>query len=236
MSNPDRARLELAPAPRQKLAESVAQHLLAAVDQLPPGTALPSERELAQQLQVGRNTVREALNGLAMLGIVEIRHGQGAFVAQGSAIVDRDGFLQALQKGLTSDFVEARLVIEVSVASLAAQRRTTSDLAMIEEVLDVQERASAVSVHKAVRAGARFNVALATAAHNEVLLGIVRSFVRLMIDRAHALYSVEGFAEWDVRDQRHVFAAVAGGDAEEAGRRMRAHILAVRDFYRQVGV
>ena len=49
---------------------------------LPPGTKVPSERELTKDLGVGRSTVREALNGLAVLGVLTIRHGQGAFIAE----------------------------------------------------------------------------------------------------------------------------------------------------------
>ena len=74
------SKLALSPAPRRKLSETVADQLLVAVRELPPGTKVPSERELTKELGVGRSTVREALNGLAMLGVVEIRHGQGVFV------------------------------------------------------------------------------------------------------------------------------------------------------------
>ncbi len=69
-------------APRKKLAETVAQQILEAVRELPAGTRLPPERELTKRMGVGRSTVREALNGLEMMGVVEIRHGQGVFVAK----------------------------------------------------------------------------------------------------------------------------------------------------------
>ena len=74
------SKVSLSPAPRRKLTETVAEQLLTAIRKLPPGTKVPSERELTKELGVGRSTVREALNGLAMLGVVEIRHGQGVFV------------------------------------------------------------------------------------------------------------------------------------------------------------
>lgn len=80
MEAPD-AKLALSPVTRRKLTETVAEQLLDAIRELPPGTRVPSERELTRELGVGRSTVREALNGIAMLGIVEIRHGQGVFVA-----------------------------------------------------------------------------------------------------------------------------------------------------------
>src|ERR1700760_4136621 len=75
----------LAPSPVSQpgnLGEMVAQQLLAEIHEkgLPPGTRLPTERELMEALRVGRSTVREAINGLAMLGVLEIRRGQGAFV------------------------------------------------------------------------------------------------------------------------------------------------------------
>ena len=78
----DRAGFALKRAPRQKLAETVAQQLFEAIRDLPPGTRVPPERELTKELGVGRSTVREALNGLALMGVVDIRHGQGVFVAE----------------------------------------------------------------------------------------------------------------------------------------------------------
>ena len=75
------AKVSLEPASRRKLSETVAQQLMEAFHDLPPGTKVPSERELTKDLGVGRSTVREALNGLAVLGVLTIRHGQGAFIA-----------------------------------------------------------------------------------------------------------------------------------------------------------
>src|ERR1700743_3203579 len=94
--------LTLSPTPRSKLAVTVAQQLLAEIrsKQLETGTKLPSERELMTLLGVGRSTIREAVNGLAMLGVIEIRHGQGAFVANPAAGSEAPGALgSALARG-----------------------------------------------------------------------------------------------------------------------------------------
>ena len=109
------------------------EQLLAAIRDLPPGTKVPSEREFTKELGVGRSTVREALNGLAMLGIVEIRHGQGVFVTgeSGRRSASRPQSRAALERGVTHEFVEARLIVEVEVARLAARRRTDEDLARL---------------------------------------------------------------------------------------------------------
>ncbi len=87
-------------------------------------------------LGVGCSTIREAVNGLAMLGAVEIRHGQGAFVANAAAGLEApDAIAVALARGVTRDLFEARLIIEVETARLAAARRTETDLREIEQAL-----------------------------------------------------------------------------------------------------
>ncbi len=121
-------RVSLEPASRRKLSETVAQQLMEAFKDLPPGTKVPSERELTKDLGVGRSTVREALNGLAVLGVLTIRHGQGAFIADDVPV---DGpeeaeephsiLTGALQRGETREFIEARLLVEVEVTRLAAR-------------------------------------------------------------------------------------------------------------------
>ncbi len=134
------SKLSLSPAPRRKLTETVAEQLLAAIRELPPGTKVPSERELTKELGVGRSTVREALNGLAMLGIVEIRHGQGVFVTgEPAQVSEPSAMASALERGVTNEFIEARLIVEVEVARLAARRRTDEDLARLSAALAEQE-------------------------------------------------------------------------------------------------
>ena len=132
-------------APRRKLAETVAQQLLAAVRDLAPGTRIPSEKELTQMLGVGRSTVREALNGLALLGVVEIPARAGRLRRRAATrrrpAEEPDAVALAIAKGVTHDLLEARLIVEVAIARLAAQRRTETELREIEAVLAAHERA-----------------------------------------------------------------------------------------------
>jgi GntR family transcriptional regulator, transcriptional repressor for pyruvate dehydrogenase complex len=228
--------LSLKRAPRRKLTETVAQQLLVAIGELEPGARVPSERELTRDLGVGRSTVREALNGLALLGLVEIRHGQGVFVVERR---DEDGGFDALQralmKGLTQEFLEARLVVEVEIVGLAAQRRTDADLQRILDTIEQLEQARGAPIDQALKPAADFNVAVAEAAHNEVLAGVEESFVGLMIERASELYDTDDFRMWDIDEHRRIFEAIRNGDAELAKERMRHHILAIGEHYRRVG-
>jgi GntR family transcriptional repressor for pyruvate dehydrogenase complex len=228
--------LALSPVPRQKLAEAVAEQLLDAIRDLPPGTRIPSERELTKRLGVGRSTVREALNGLALLGYVEIRHGQGAFVVDRQASQTEPGALEAaLQRGITHDFIEARLAVEVEVARLAAERRSDEDLEQLVDALASQERLLAGDIDALLDVAANFNVLLAEAAHNEVFVALVQSFVGMMLERAPKIYALDGFREWDLQEHRRIFDAIRDRDPERAGTLMRQHINALAEYYERAG-
>lgn len=223
-------------APRQKLTETVAEQLREAVSAMEPGERVPSERELTRDLGVGRSTVREALNGLAQMGLVEIRHGQGVFVVEREDGEDgAEALRRALMKGVTREFLEARLVVEVQVARLAAERRTDADLQRIEETIEALEGARDASTEEALGPATQFNQAVADAAHNEVLAGVEESFVSLMLERAPGLYETIGFRDWDVAEHKLIFEAIRQSDPDLAERRMRDHILAIGEHYRRVG-
>jgi DNA-binding FadR family transcriptional regulator len=234
------AKVSLEPALRRKLSETVAEQLMDAFRDLPPGTKVPSERELTKELGVGRSTVREALNGLAMLGVLTIRHGQGAFIADdpGSARAGtpQTSLSAALERAETAEYIEARLTVEVEVARLAAERRTDEDLQRIEAALLLQEHSlSTRNTDAAISVAVSFNVLLAEAAHNEVLAAMIGTFVELMKERGPKLYRLPGFGEWDIAELRGIYGAVRERDGERAAELMRRHILQLADYYKQAG-
>ena len=222
--------LKLERIPRQRLTHAVAEAMLERVrgDGLAPGTRLPSERELMRQLHVGRSTVREALNGLALIGAVEIRHGQGVFVSapKGPEELPSRALDAALARGVTAELAEARLLVEVWMAGLAAQRATPEDLRDIESTLSVYERTLA---HEAstVKVGSRFHLRLLEAAHNDVLMGFVRRYTSQLIERDERGPALEARAhrgDHAYVSHRLLFEAISARDADLARRRMRTHL------------
>jgi GntR family transcriptional repressor for pyruvate dehydrogenase complex len=234
--------VSLEPASRRKLSETVAEQLMEAFRDLPPGTKVPSERELTKDLGVGRSTVREALNGLAVLGVLTIRHGQGAFIADDGPAAEAHGdgrpsvLTTALERGVTREYIEARLMLEVEVTRLAAQRRTEEDLQRIEAALAVQERSlKANDIDSTIDVATSFNVLLAESAHNEVLAAMVQVFVELMKERGPKLYALPGFGDWDLAEHRGIYEAVRDQDSDRAARLMREHIVQLAERYREAG-
>jgi DNA-binding FadR family transcriptional regulator len=233
------ARVSLEPASRRKLSETVAEQLMEAFRDLPPGTKVPSERELTKDLGVGRSTVREALNGLAVLGVLTIRHGQGAFISAAEVPAEapaQSALTTALERGVTREFIEARLMVEVEVTRLAAQRRTDEDLQRIEAALALQERSlTAKDTDSTLGAATSFNVLLADSAHNEVLSAMIEVFVGLMKERGPKLYALPGFGDWDLAEHRGIYEAVLAQDGDLAAKLMREHILQLAERYREAG-
>lgn len=117
------------------VAEDLAKMIL---DELAPGSSLPSEAHLAERYDVSRLTIREAVKLLAGRGLVELARGRKALVREpdGAAFTD---FLTSIvrydPKGLY-DLVEVRLSLEVQSATLAAKRATRAGVAAIESALD----------------------------------------------------------------------------------------------------
>lgn len=223
---------------RSKLAETVAQQVLREIrdKQLPPGTRIPSERELMAGLGVGRSTVREAVNGLAMLGVLEIRHGQGAFVADPAAgAAPANAIATALARGFTDDLFEARMLVEVHVARLAAERCTEAELAEIEQALADHEQALADGT-SGVEAAVRFHVRIGEAAHSDVLASFVSSLAEVMTLRGPELEAVDGYREWELQQHRSVLEPIAAGDPDLAAERMRAHLQAVLPHHERIGL
>ena len=237
MSPPDASGIGLRRVPRHKLAETVAQQLLEDIRArgLAPGTRMPSERELQQALGVGRSTIREAMTGLAVLGVVEIRHGEGTFVAADPEPMGAiRGIAKALAKGVTPGLLEARRPVESEIARLAALRRRDADLRALEAVLAAHERALSEDA-VAARVSAQFHVVLAEAAHNEVLAGFVASYHDLLVTRGPSLEEVEGYREWELAEHRGLYEAVRDGETFLATARMADHLDRVTVYYSAVG-
>src|SRR5215204_2840071 len=131
----------LRPVSRPRLYEQVMSQiqLWIAENGLEVGDRLPPERELASRLGVSRATVSQALVAMEVVGIVAVRHGDGVILV---APVGSTKIVNALRRHAQQlpEIIEAREALEAKLAALAAERRTDSDLAAIDEALEAMER------------------------------------------------------------------------------------------------
>ncbi len=209
-----------------KLSDVLAATLLREIrEDLSPGTRLSSERELMARFGAGRSTIREVINGLAILGVLEIRAGQGAFVADPEAGTAQapHAIAAALTRGVTADLFEAAGLIEVSTARLAARRRTAADLDALTRVVNAHAEAI-VARQPVTEQVLRFHIRLARAARNELLAEAAECITQLLHQRGAALERLVGYREWELGEHCSVLAAVTSADPERAAAQMRAHL------------
>lgn len=164
---------------RNSLAQQVVDRIreLIADGTYPVGTRLPPEASLSESLGVGRSTLREAMRVLSSRGIVDVRHGEGTFIAPGAL---REPFEERLGRAELRDLYEARLVLELPLAELAAKRRTPRDLAAMGKAL--KRRSAAAKRGDVLEYGDAdfdFHLAVARAARNSALYDIYASFVEV---------------------------------------------------------
>jgi GntR family transcriptional repressor for pyruvate dehydrogenase complex len=208
------------PVPRLSVPDHVFAQLREAIllGRYRPGERLPPQRALAADMQVNMASVREALKRLEQLRLVEVRHGDATRVLDWR----RSGGLEALllrgavAEPFLRDLFEARRVLLVEAARLAAQRRSE------EQALQLRELGDAVA--QAAETGARlaadwaFMAALVEAADNLVFQLIMNSVRELYLQRAEDFTALVSAGESLTGSYRRAAAAVAAQDAEEAAR------------------
>jgi GntR family transcriptional repressor for pyruvate dehydrogenase complex len=217
------------PIRREPLAAEVARRL---VDYLlsggvEPGTRIPSERQLAEAFGVGRSAVREAIAALTLIGLIEVRHGDGTFLKRPESPL----LPQVVEWGLllgekrTADLVEARQKIEVDIAGLAALRRGDEDLAILAKHLSRMEGEAREGGQDGafVDADVAFHLRLAEAGGNSALrdvLSSIQALLRAWIGRVIA----EGYRESSYGEHIPILEAVRARDVRAAEEAMEAHM------------
>jgi DNA-binding FadR family transcriptional regulator len=225
---------------RQKLSDEVRRQLLDLINSgsLGLGESLPSERALMEQLGVGRPAIREAMQSLETIGLIEIRHGGRARVAEPSIgrMVDQVGetmkHLLAHSPASLENLKEARAIVEREMARVAARRRSDADLRRLEEIID--EQALAIAEPARFRAlDGRFHREIAAIGGNPIFTALIDAVFRWLSDFHADLVSVPGLEQLTLAEHREILAALAGGDPEAAGAAMGDHLMRANDLYRR---
>ena len=224
---PDMAPLR--PVTRPRLYEQVAQQILEWVreNDLHVGDRLPPERELATRLGVSRATVSQALVAMEVVGVVAVRHGDGAVLVESSGTSKVVDALRRHAQQLP-DIIEAREALESKLAALAAVRRTDDDLARIDAALEVMAKDIAAG-GRAVEGDELFHAAVTTAGHSALLQRLMGEISELVKEtRIESLSQPERPRE-SLEGHRRIAAAIRERDAAAATEAMRDHVERVSD-------
>jgi DNA-binding FadR family transcriptional regulator len=219
--------------------EQVVQRLRADVvaGRLAPGERLPSERDLARALGVGRASVREALGVLGNLGVLETRPGSGSFVAADALARVAGGAAETPRDASPSDMLEARALLEPRVARLASERAGRDPevevlLAAMDDVSDVSDPVARASWSESDRL---FHRRLAALTANPVLLSLADHVAALMDEPLWRRLRDESVATpgrtaTHAAEHRMIYEAVVEGDGDAAEFYAAQHIARVRRY------
>jgi GntR family transcriptional repressor for pyruvate dehydrogenase complex len=224
------------------LTQDVKQTLLGWIrdSKFPSGSQLPSMPELERQLGVSRTVVREALQALVGMNLIEIRPGLGCFVKsiRSDLVLNADVLASLLGMEAIIDVVAARRIIEGGAARLAAVTATEEDFEEMEEILRKIERAAHRS-QPMYSLTPLFHVAVARATHNKVLEKIVSSFNQLMASGGVLIESKEVGYPYRLKEyesHRDLYEALKSRDPDKAQHVMEEHISltidALEDIYK----
>ena len=189
--------------------------------QWPVGGRLPAETELAQRLEVGRSTVREAVRALVHAGLLETRQGSGTYVRSLTPGADWE---PRLRRAAVLEAYEVREALEVQAARLAASRRTETDIEALHACLAERDRARGEDA-RFVEADLAFHRAVVAAAHNPLLAEMFDSFAAVLREALIAIRSDQAVQGPDA-DAAHarLAAAIEAGDAAAAAQATHDHL------------
>ncbi|AVQ33557.1 FadR family transcriptional regulator [Staphylococcus muscae] len=218
---------------RPKIYEQIANRLIEQIESgvLKEGERLPSIQKLAEDFGVSNASVREALNALRIIGLIEMKHGYGTFVKQKTPQLF-DFITQSLTPKRVKEILELREVVELSTAQFAAERRTDAMLEEMEHALSDMRNAIQTG-ESGEEADLRFHLAIAKASDNQLLYELLHNISDLIQQtmkgtRHIYLYNRQKTMERLFHEHTAILEAIQQQDGETAMKNMACHLAEVR--------
>lgn len=231
----------MAPIVRRKLYQEVLNRLVACLmeGEFPPGSQLPSEKDLMLRFGVGRPAVREAMLTLQQMGLVRISHGERARVVHPSADAILGQISSAMIMMLATsprgldDLKDARLMMEMGLVQVAARRATP---AQVERLRDVHRRLEAADGNRDlfVRTDMEFHGVIAEMAGNALVAAGVRGMLGWLTRFRTEMVSVKGAERLTLEEHARILDAIAAHDPAAAAAAMSDHLTRASALYAQL--
>ena len=217
------------PTLAERVGDSILQRIVGG--EFKPGDKLPSERELGEQFGVSRTVVREAVRGLTGRGLISVRAGSGLRVAEIDPAAIAESLTLLMRSNGEPDYHnvhEVRVMLEVQMAGVAAERAQPDDLERLQDAADAMERARGVE-QTAVR-DLEFHRAIATATHNPLYLVLHDAIGDALMEVRRANHASGGRTD-AIESHRKIVQFISAQDAEQAKSTMRHHLETVEQIW-----
>ncbi|KAA9018048.1 FadR/GntR family transcriptional regulator [Niallia endozanthoxylica] len=216
----------------KKIYEEVAEALHEAIrnGQLKPGDKLNSVEQLAENFQVGRSAIREALSALKAMGLIEMKQGEGTYVRQFEAenITFPLSTAMLMNKEDVKNLLEVRKIIEVGAASVAASKRSAESLEQMKAALE-EMKVSNGNEELGEKSDMEFHLALAGATQNPLVSNLLLHVSDLMQETMRETRRLLLFSKWTTTEKLYeehveIYQAVVKQDGEKARKAMLTHL------------
>jgi len=223
--------VELKPIKTRKIYEEIIDQLkqLIVSGQLKPGDRLPSERDLVESLRVSRASIREALSALEMMGLLEVRSGEGTYVRElkPESVVEPLSWMLSMEKGTVLELLEVRKILEVQAVGIAAERITEDDLTKLDSALNEMIR-DLQNSDGGEKSDLLFHFTITRATHNKILIRLmdtISDMMKHMLKSSRAeLYKGKYTPELLLEEHMRIFDAIKSRDSELARLQMLKHL------------
>jgi GntR family transcriptional repressor for pyruvate dehydrogenase complex len=211
----------------EHLTMQVVNHIRAMIEDgtLKPGDKIPPEREFARKLKISRASLRTGIGYLAAMGVMKVRHGVGTFVADGPPEIGKSslGLLGALHGFKSWQMFEARLLLESSVAALAAERGKEEHMTMLaEEVAEMY--ATVDDPEEYLIHDVRFHRTIAQASGNPILAALMETITSALYEERRKTVEFSSNLKDSADTHREIYRAIRGKKAAEARKIMERHL------------
>lgn len=221
------------PLSKARRYEAVAEQIrkLIAAGKLKPGDKLPPERELCIRLGVGRSSIRDAIRTLAVMGILEPRHGHGTVVRDltaDSLIIPLRSVLNR-KREMVGELLEVRRMLEPALAARAARNATDDELSHMQDVLRRHE----LKLHRGestIEEDTQFHYALAVAARNSVVLRVLDVLMDLLVESRSRSLQVPGRPRRSFEGHRRILRAITRRDPKAAEAAVHRHLQEIEEI------
>jgi GntR family transcriptional repressor for pyruvate dehydrogenase complex len=212
---------------KEGVAEKVVQRILDLVrsGNLKAGDRLPAEREMIDIFGISRPTLREALRSLATLGVIEMRHGGGAFVTDlhaKSLLAPLDFFL-SLSAENAQEVFECRRLIEIEIARKCAEKASPKAIDELEAMLSAQEKITDDPVAFRIL-DSEFHEKLFQIAGNAIMERLAQGFYNLGLDARRKATASPLVTRQSLKDHAEIVAGVKKGSVKQTAAAMDRHL------------
>ncbi|SHN78074.1 FadR/GntR family transcriptional regulator [Desulfitobacterium chlororespirans] len=228
--------MELKPIKTRKIYEEIVEQIreLVARGELKPGDRLPSERDLVERLKVSRASIREALSALELMGLLEVRSGEGTFVRRlrSESVVAPLAWMLTMEKGTVLELLEIRKILEVQAVGMAAERAEAEDIRELSAALELLQD----DLNSPTSDGSsdhRFHYAITRATKNKIMIRLMDTISDLMKYSLKAsrskLYEGKYTPALLFQEHKKIYEAIVEKDVEKARNYMLAHLTGVEE-------